>query len=512
MNSKGDDCRTNLKDTETFDVIIIGAGLSGIGTAVHLQKDCPDRSFILLERRNAIGGTWDLFRYPGARSDSDMHTLGYEFKPWDADQAIADGPSILSYLNETVEEFRIRNRIRFQQELTAANWCNEFAQWQLTVRTEQGFRRYRCGFLMMCAGYYDYDRAYEPELHGKTQFNGKWLLPQFWPDDFDYDEKNVVVIGSGATAMTLVPTLARRAAHVTMLQRSPTYVFSTPSIDRFANWLRNNFPKSIAYKLVRRRNTLKQQWIYRLSRTIPSFLKWLLVRKVRREVGDILDVQKHFAPDYSPWDQRLCLVPDDDLFRSIQSGKASVVTDQIEMVTKNGIQLVSGDHLDADIIVCATGLELVMLGGIEFTLDGRKIDFSNEWTYKGMMCSRIPNLVHIFGYINASWTLRADLIASWFCRLLNHMRATEMAVATPRISEHLAASMPSRFWIDDFSAGYIKRSMNNFPKQGDKMPWTNPQNFRQDRKMLRHDPIEDGFLILEPARSFTESDSLLEIS
>ena len=512
MNSTVDIPPVQEMDAEAFDVIIIGAGLSGIGTAVRLQRECPDRDFILLERREAIGGTWDLFRYPGIRSDSDMHTLGYDFKPWEAEKSIADGPSILSYVNETADEHRIRERIRFSQKLIAADWCSERSQWQLTVETPEGVRRYRCGFLLMCAGYYSYDQGYEPDFEGKAAFRGEWIHPQFWPDSLDHADKKVVVIGSGATAMTLVPNMARQASHVTMLQRSPTYVVSRPSIDGLANWLRRVLPPKLAYDLVRWRNTLWQQWMYNLSRIAPGVLKRSLLKKVRAEIGELVDVEKHFTPRYNPWDQRLCLVPDDDLFRAIQSGKASVVTDHIEKITENGVQLASGAHLDADIIVCATGLELVVLGGAEFTLDGEAIDFANEWTYKGMMCSNIPNMVHTFGYINASWTLRADLIATWVCRLLNHMRTTGMTTATPRIADELADSMSQRFWIDDFSAGYMQRVMHRFPKQGDQMPWMNPQNYRKDRKMFRDDPLQDNELVLERAGVVAEAAVLQEAS
>jgi len=512
MNSTVDISGMQQMDAETFDVIVIGAGLSGIGTAVRLQRDCPDRDFILLERREAIGGTWDLFRYPGIRSDSDMHTLGYDFKPWEAEKTIADGPSILSYVNETADEYRIRERIRFSQKLIAADWSSERSQWQLTVETPDGIRRYRCGFLMMCAGYYSYDQGYEPEFEGKASFSGEWVHPQFWPENLDHTDKTVVVIGSGATAMTLVPNMARRAKKVTMLQRSPTYVISRPSVDALANRLRRFLPPKLAYDMVRWRNTLWQQWVYRLSRVAPGVLKRSLLKKVREEIGEMVDVDKHFTPRYNPWDQRLCLVPDDDLFRAIQSGKAAVETDQVERITVNGVQLASGEHLDADIIVCATGLELVILGGAEFTLDGEVIDFANEWTYKGMMCSNIPNMVHTFGYINASWTLRSDLIATWVCRLLNHMRAKEWASATPRIAVELAESMSRRFWIDDFSAGYMQRVMHRFPKQGDQMPWMNPQNYRKDRKMFRDEPIEDEALTFERAAVAADVPALQEAS
>ena len=441
-----------------------------------------------------------------------MHTLGYDFKPWEAEKTIADGPSILSYVNETADEYRVRERIRFSQKLIAADWSSERSQWQLTMETPDGIRRYRCGFLMMCAGYYSYDQGYEPEFEGKASFSGEWVHPQFWPENLDHTDKTVVVIGSGATAMTLVPNMARRAKKVTMLQRSPTYVISRPSVDALANRLRRFLPPKLAYDMVRWRNTLWQQWVYRLSRVAPGVLKRSLLKKVREEIGEMVDVDKHFTPRYNPWDQRLCLVPDDDLFRAIQSGKAAVETDQVERITVNGVQLASGEHLDADIIVCATGLELVILGGAEFTLDGEVIDFANEWTYKGMMCSNIPNMVHTFGYINASWTLRSDLIATWVCRLLNHMRAKAWATATPRIAGELGESMSRRFWIDDFSAGYMQRVMHRFPKQGDQMPWMNPQDYRKDRKMFRDEPIEDEALTFERAAVAADVPVLQEAS
>lgn len=478
-----------------YDVLIVGAGLSGIGAAVKLQQACPDRSVALLERRDAIGGTWDIFRYPGIRSDSDMHTLGYDFKPWEAEKAIADGPSILNYVNETADEYGIREKIRFQHSVVAADWQSDKAEWLVTVDANGAERQYRCNFLFMCSGYYSYEQGHEPDFPGKSDFVGDWVHPQFWPGELDYSGKNVIVIGSGATAMTLVPTMSRDAEKVTMLQRSPTYVVSRPSIDRVANWLSAVLPKKVAYDLTRLKNTLWQQTFYGLTRIAPGLMKSLLLKTVRREIGHVVDVDKHFTPSYNPWDQRLCLVPDDDLFRAIKSGKADVVTDHIERITTTGIELKSGKQLEADIIVCATGLELVILGGAEFTLDGEPVDFANEWTYKGMMCSNIPNLVQTFGYINASWTLRADLIANWVTRVLNHMKEQGYSSVTPRCPKPLAASMPRRLWVDDFSAGYMQRVLPRFPKQGDREPWINPQNYRKDRKMFRDAPLEDGALI-----------------
>ncbi len=490
----------SAQEAEFLDVIIIGAGISGIGAAVHLQRECPKHSFALLERRDALGGTWDLFRYPGIRSDSDMHTLGYSFKPWEAEKAIADGPAILSYLNETADEHDVRSRIRFKEKLVAADWHSDSNEWHLTIELgEGGHKHYRCNFLLMCSGYYSYDRGYEPDFPGKADFKGDWVHPQFWPKELDYTDKKVVVIGSGATAMTVVPNMAKSAAKVTMLQRSPTYVISRPSIDARANWLRRWLPAGVAYSLTRWHNTLFQQFMYRMTRISPNFMRERLLKQVRDEIGDVVDVDKHFTPNYNPWDQRLCLVPDGDLYAALRSRKAEVVTDHIERITETGITLQSGEQLEADIIVCATGLELVILGGATFTVDGEAVDFANEWTYKGLMCSNVPNMVQTFGYINASWTLRADLTAEWVCRVLNHMQEHDYRAATPRCPDTLAASMPKRLWIDDFSAGYMQRVLPRFPKQGDRMPWVNPQDYRKDRKMFRDSPIADGALVFTAA-------------
>ena len=478
------------------DVMIVGAGLSGIGSAVHLQKNCPNRNYMIIERREAIGGTWDLFKYPGIRSDSDMHTLGYNFKPWRAAKAIADGPAIWNYVNETADEYGIRDQIRFGHKLIASSWSTESASWLLTVETGNGGTQYfSCNFLLMCAGYYNYDAGHQPEFQGRDDFQGIWVHPQFWPEDLDYTGKKVVVIGSGATAMTLVPNMSQRAEKVTMVQRSPTYVVSRPSVDRVANFLRAIMPSSWAYGLVRLRNTLWQQIIYNRTRTNPDSVAQILLEDVEKAVGDILDVKKHFTPTYNPWDQRLCLVPDDDLFTALRTGKAEVVTDTISHIDATGLVTGSGEHVDADIIVSATGIELLNLGGADFTVDGKPVNFADEWTYKGVMCSNIPNMVQTFGYINASWTLRADLTAEWVCRVLNHMEEFGFEQATPRIPELLATTMEKRFWIHDFSAGYMQRMMPKLPRQGTQMPWVNPQNYCKDKKIFRVSAISDGALI-----------------
>lgn len=477
------------------DVVIIGAGLSGIGAAFHLTDKCPDRSYLILESRSAIGGTWDLFRYPGIRSDSDMHTLGYSFKPWDSAKAIADGPSILKYVQETAQENRIEEKIQFDSKLVSANWDSATSRWLLDVArgdTEQ-LSQISCNFLYMCAGYYSYDEAHDPKFPSMDAFKGKIVHPQFWPDDLNYENKKIVVIGSGATAVTLIPSMAKKAASVTMLQRSPTYIISRPSEDWFANGLRKILPNSWAYALTRMRNTRFQEFIYKRTRKNPEKVKKTLLDMVRNELGPDYDVDKHFTPSYNPWDQRLCLVPDSDLFEAIKNGSASVVTDHIDCFDDSGIKLESGEHLDADVIVTATGLQLVMMGGADISVDSKSVDFSKLWTYKGLMVSDVPNMVSTFGYINASWTLRADLTAEWVCRTLNHMTETNSSSVVPIVSEELKTMAP-RNWIDDFPAGYMQRVMHLFPKQGDQEPWLNTQDLRRDRKIFNQPLAVDDAL------------------
>jgi monooxygenase len=486
--------------TEHVDVVVVGAGISGIGAAHHLLTRCPDRTFTILDGRDDIGGTWDLFRYPGVRSDSDMHTLGYSFKPWTAEKSIADGPSIMAYLRETVAEHGIDRHIRFGHLVTNASWSSDDARWTVTAtnRHTGDTVTITCNFLFMCSGYYSYRGGHTPEFAGRDDFRGTIVHPQAWPDDLDFAGKRVVVIGSGATAMTLVPAMADRAAHVTMLQRSPTYVVSAPDRDAIANTLRKVLPDKVAYEITRRKNVAMQQFLYGRTRTAPDKVKQTLLKRVRKELPGV-DVDTHFTPRYNPWDERMCLVPNGDLFQSIRSGKASVVTDHIERFDETGIVLRSGEHLDADIIVTATGLELVTLGEVAFEVDGEPVDFSRTWTYKGMAYSDVPNLVSTFGYINASWTLRADLISEYVCRLLNHMRATGTDQCTPRLRPS-DQGMPERPWIDDFSPGYIKRVLHLFPKQGDREPWINPQNYGRDKKMFRTSAIDDGCMQFTRAR------------
>jgi len=481
--------------SEHVDVVVVGAGLSGIGAGYHLQTMSPDRSYVILEGRESLGGTWDLFKYPGVRSDSDMHTLGFSFKPWTEAKSIADGPSILKYLKQTVSQFGIDKHIRYGQLVTKAQWSTDDAQWTVTSTNKAtgATNTYTCSFLFMCSGYYSYKKGHTPEFTGRERFKGTIVHPQEWPTDLDYAGKRVVVIGSGATAVTIVPSMADKAAHVTMLQRSPTYMVSRPDHDVLANRMRKVLPSKMAYNLTRVKNTWRQQLVYNKTRTDPNKVKQLLLGGIKMELGADYDIDKHFTPAYNPWDQRLCLVPNGDFFKSMREGKASVVTDHIASFTETGIQLASGEHLDADIIVTATGLELVTLGEMDFFVDGNQVDFAKTWTYKGFAYSDIPNLASTFGYINASWTLRSDLTAEYVCRLLNHMRKKGVVQCTPRLREQ-DHNMKERPWIDGFSSGYMQRMMHRMPRQGDHEPWINPQNYRRDKKMFKHSPIDDGVM------------------
>jgi len=481
--------------SEHVDVVVVGAGLSGIGAGYHLQTMSPDRSYVILEGRDNLGGTWDLFKYPGIRSDSDMHTLGFSFKPWTEAKSIADGPSILKYLKETVAEYGIDKHIRFGQLVTKAEWSSENAAWTVTAQDKKtgATTSISCSFLFMCSGYYSYKKGHTPEFIGRERFKGTIIHPQEWPTDLDYSGKRVVVIGSGATAVTIVPSMAQKAAHVTMLQRSPTYMVSRPDHDVLANRLRKVLPEKMAYNVTRFKNTWRQQLVYNKTRTDPDKVKQLLLGGVMMELGADYDIAKHFTPNYNPWDQRLCLVPNGDFFKAMREGKASVVTDHIASFTETGIQLTSGEHLDADIIVTATGLELVTLGEMDFLVDGNQVDFAKTWTYKGFAYSDIPNMASTFGYINASWTLRSDLTAEYVCRLLNYMRKKGFAQCTPTLREQ-DKNMKQRPWIDGFSSGYMQRVMHLMPRQGDHEPWINPQNYRRDKKMFKHSPVDDGVM------------------
>ncbi len=481
------------------DVVIVGAGISGIGAAYHLSTLCPDRSFSILEGRSDIGGTWSLFRYPGVRSDSDMHTLGYSFKPWTADKSIADGASIMEYLRETVDEYDIARHIRFNHQVRRAEWSSEEARWTLTVTTPDGPSVTTCSFLFVCAGYYSYRAGHTPDFTGRDDFEGLIVHPQDWPDDLDVSGRRVVVIGSGATAVTLVPALAESGADVTMLQRSPTYMVARPDTDRIALALRRFLPERLVYRIVRRKNVFQQQFVYRKTRTDPDLIRRRLLDGVRAALGPGHDIETDYTPSYDPWDQRLCLVPNGDFFSAVRSGQARVITATIDRFTPNGVALDDGRELAADVIVTATGLELVNLGEMEVAVDGAEVDFSSTLTYRGVAYSDVPNLVSTFGYINASWTLRADLVSTYVCRLLNHLRDSGHAQATPRRRPE-DAHMTLRPWIDDFSAGYLQRMIPALPKQGDREPWTNPQRYAADRRALLSAPIDDGVMTFSSPR------------
>ncbi|MBX3479971.1 MAG: NAD(P)/FAD-dependent oxidoreductase [Caulobacter sp.] len=478
-------------ETEHFDVVIVGAGLSGVGAAKHLQDRSPGRTYVILEGRAAKGGTWDLFRYPGIRSDSDMYTLGYVFKPWKAAKAIADGPSILAYVNETAAENDIDRHIRYGHMVKRADWDSATAAWTVEAEVAGKPVRFTCNFLFMCSGYYSYKSGYKPEFAGAADFKGTIVHPQEWPADLDHAGKKVVVIGSGATAVTLVPEMARTAAHVTMLQRSPTYVVSRPAEDPAAEWLKKTFKPMTAYRITRWKNVLLGMVFFRMARKRPERVKEQILGMVREKLGPDYDVATHFTPRYNPWDQRLCLVPDDDLFNAINTGAASVVTDHIERFTPKGILLKSGQELEADIIVTATGLNLEVLGGAQFAVDGEPVNFGDTLSYKGMMYSGVPNLASSFGYTNASWTLKADLTCAYVCRLLNHMTRTGQKIATP---VRKPGDEGDEDWLD-FSSGYVQRSVHLFPKQGAKAPWKQHQNYALDLMSLKFGRVDDGAMI-----------------
>ena len=484
---------THRAGIEHLDVLIVGAGLSGIGAAWHLQKSCPAKSYAIVEAREASGGTWDLFRYPGVRSDSDMYTLGYSFRPWKDAKAIADGPSILSYIREVASDHGIDRRIRYGHKVVAASWSTPDARW--TVEIERGLQREKvrisCNFLWMCSGYYDYEAGYLPDFPGIDRFKGRIVHPQKWTDDIDYAGKRVVVIGSGATAVTLVPAMAETAEHVTMLQRSPTYMVARPSQDAVANKLRRRLPLKLAYLATRWKNVLLGMYFYQMCKRKPDKVKSLLLGGVRQMLGPDYDIDTHFTPRYKPWDQRLCLVPDADFFRAIRRGKVSIVTDHIETFTETGLRLKSGAELPADLIVTATGLALVPFGKAKLSVDGRAVDPAKTFIYKGMMYSDVPNLASVFGYTNASWTLKADLVCEYVCRLLDHMDRKGYRQATPRQNDPSVTEEP---WVD-FSSGYIQRALAKQPKQGSKRPWKLYQNYALDLLSLRFGSLRDKAMV-----------------
>jgi monooxygenase len=475
--------------SELLDVLIVGAGLSGIGAAWYLQQRCPNKRYAILEARDAIGGTWDLFRYPGVRSDSDMYTLGYAFQPWTAGKAIADGPSIRNYIRDTARDNGIDRHIRFGHKVIAASWSSEDACWTVQAEHDGAAVTIRTRFLYMCSGYYSYEEAYRPTFEGEDEYLGRIVHPQFWPQDLDYRRKQVVVVGSGATAVTLVPAMAEKAAHVTMLQRSPTYVVTRPSEYAFARRFRSWLPEKTAYWATRWRVIAESMLLYRVARSKPELAKQKIVAMARHQLGRDFDVDTHFTPDYKPWDQRVCVVPDGDLFKAIRKGWASVVTDHIERFTETGILLRSGQELAADVVVLATGLKVRILGGIAVTVDGKPFQASQAMSYKGMMLSELPNCVMTFGYTNASWTLKADLTAAYVCRLLRYMERKGLAIAVPRRE---AGVEPEPFL--NFSSGYVQRAKGELPQQGSRRPWQVYQNYFQDMMTIRYGRIADGVM------------------
>ncbi len=497
-----------MADTDSaVDVLIVGAGISGIGMAAHLRAKCPARSFAIVERRAGLGGTWDLFRYPGIRSDSDMHTLGFDFEPWRHEKSIADAPAILDYLDRIVDERGIRPHIRFGHKVLAADFDSARARWDVTVETSEGERkRLAASWLYLGSGYYDYDEPFDPgfDLGG---FAGQVVHPQFWPEDMDYAGKNVVVIGSGATAVTIVPAMAEKAGHVTMLQRTPTWMFSRPAKDALANFLRRWLPEELAYRITRWKNIKLQDIGFKRAREKPEKVRQFLHKKIRKIMGEDYDLAP-FTPPYNPWDQRLCLVPDDDLFAAIKAGRASIVTGRIAAFEPGGVRLEDGRHLAADIVVTATGLKLAVAGKIAVSVDGAAVDFAKHFYYKGCMFSNVPNLAVVFGYLNASWTLRADINADYVCRVLNAMEASGAAVAVPVLPADHGLEEDDIF---DFSSGYIQRSKHIMPRNAVDYPWRLNQEYVVDRKRMQSDPIADGILALRPAGAAARpEESLLE--
>jgi cation diffusion facilitator CzcD-associated flavoprotein CzcO len=490
---------------EHVDVLVIGAGISGIGAGYYLQTHCPRKTYAILEGRADLGGTWDLFRYPGIRSDSDMYTLGYSFRPWTEAKAIAGGPAIRNYLHETAHAFGIDRHIRFRHRVLSASWSSEQSRW--TVDAEVGGDaaavRYTCNFLFLCSGYYDYKEGYTPEFPGSEEFQGRLVHPQHWPKDLDCRGQRIVVIGSGATAVTLVPALAEAAAHVTMLQRSPTYIISVPSEDRQARKVRKYLPAWLALRLLRWRNILLSMYFYRICRRSPERAKKYIRSRLARQLPADVDPEVHFKPSYEPWDQRLCLVPDNDLFKAMRDGRASVVTEQIDRFTRNGMLLKSGRVLEADVIVTATGLKLLALGGIRISVDGSVINPGQCLSYKGVMLSNVPNLALCVGYTNASWTLRAELSAEFVCRLLNYMHRRGSVKCVPRCDAAAASTRP----LLGLTSGYIKRGAGMFPKQGENAPWLVHQNYVRDLFALHFGRIDDGTLTFAKRGTTIATDS-----
>jgi monooxygenase len=479
-------------NAQHFDVLIIGAGLSGIGTACQVAAEHPNKTIAVLERRERLGGTWDLFRYPGIRSDSDMYSFGYKFRPWQELKVLADGPSIRQYIADTAAEYGIDKKIHYGMKIVRADWSTTDNRWTLTALHEATgeTRTYTAGFLVSCTGYYNYDAGFLPTFPGAAQFKGQTIHPQHWPEDLDYTGKKVVVIGSGATAVTLVPAMAGDAEHVTMLQRSPSYIFSVPALDKISEVLARFLPEKWVWTLARKRNIAFQHYLYLACKRWPAQMRRLLLWQVRRHVGPSFDMS-HFTPKYMPWDERLCAVPNADLFKVLSSGAASIVTDQIDTFTEKGIQLKSGRELEADIIVTATGLNIQMLGGMELFVDGEARKLRDQMTYRGVLVENIPNLAWVFGYTNAPWTLKSDIAGAYLCRLLKHMDDNGHAVATPRDDQDSALDIGV---LDQLQSGYVQRAKDTLPRQGSKHPWKVLMHYKKDSQMLLQDPVADGLL------------------
>jgi monooxygenase len=480
-----------------FDVLIVGAGLSGIGTACQVTTEHPNKTIAVLERRERLGGTWDLFRYPGIRSDSDMYSFGYKFRPWQDVKVLADGASIREYIADTAAEFGVDEKIHYGLKIVTADFSTTESRWTVTALHEATgeTRTYTCGFLITCTGYYNYDAGYLPTFPGSDQFKGQTIHPQHWPEDLDYTNKKVVVIGSGATAVTLVPTMAGDVGHITMLQRSPSYIFSVPALDKISRFLGRILSDTLVYNFARKRNIAIQRYLYLACKRWPSQMRRFLLWQVRRHVGPSVDMS-HFTPKYMPWDERLCAVPDANLFKVLASGEASIVTDQIDTFTADGILLKSGRELEADIIVTATGLNVQMLGGMELSVDGESRKLHDQMTYKGVLVENIPNLAWVFGYTNAPWTLKSDIAGAYLCRLLKHMDDNGHTVATPFDVEDSAMDIGM---LDQLQSGYVQRAKNTMPRQGSKNPWKVLMDYGKDSKMLLDDPVEDGLLRFETA-------------
>ncbi len=474
------------------DMLIIGAGISGLGMGVYLRKQCPQKTFLMLEARQSVGGTWDLFRYPGIRSDSDLHTFGYEFKPWTEEKSIASAASILNYLKDTAREYKLEDNIRFGHTVISANWCSDARRWTVLVRDQQAGidREFIANWIFCAAGYYKYDAGFTPDFNGLDQFKGQVVHPQQWPENLDYTNKKVVVIGSGATAVTLIPAMADKVEHITMLQRTPTYIMSLPAKDKIANKLKEHLPAQLAYNLVRRKNIFLQRAFWTFCQRFPDAARNYIRKHTLKQLPAGVDVDIHFKPPYNPWDQRLCAVPNGDLFKTLRSGKASIVTDHVQSFTEDGITLKSGKHLPADIVVTATGLNIHLMGGIQLSMDGAPVQLNDKVAFKGMMVNDVPNFAFAIGYTNSSWTLKIGLICEHLCRLLNHMDKKNLDQCMPVLPTGDFKTRP----LLDFGAGYVQRALDSLPRQGLAAPWTMSMSFYADEKILRKGAVTDRCL------------------